>query len=286
VLDHLEAVGRPARNICLVEPKYSGSGPDEQEALARYYHDRYGLKVMHADPAELTLQGDEVYYDNTPVDLIYRDYVVTDLIELERKGVDIRPMRALFRQNRMVSSVAAELDQKSCWEMLTDPQITTKHFSADERQIFRRHILWTRLLADRRTLLPDGRTGELLEFVRREQESLVLKPNRAYGGTGVLIGPAASAQEWESAIQRALADSERWVVQKLAHLPVSEFPVLGPDHKVHIEPFYVVMGFAPSKYGLAILGRASQKQVVNVAQRGGMCVVMLGHPPGRLIGPA
>jgi hypothetical protein len=45
VLEHLEALGRPARNICFVEPKYAGSGPDEQEALAQYYHDRYGLKL-------------------------------------------------------------------------------------------------------------------------------------------------------------------------------------------------------------------------------------------------
>ena len=37
VLDHLEAIGRPAQNICFVEPKYAGSGPDEQEALAQYY---------------------------------------------------------------------------------------------------------------------------------------------------------------------------------------------------------------------------------------------------------
>jgi hypothetical protein len=45
------------------------------------------------------------------------------------------------------------------------------------------------------------------------------------------------------------------------------------------------MGFAATKYGVAFLGRASQKQVVNVAQRGGMCSVLIGRPPPRLIGP-
>ena len=75
------------------------------------------------------------------------------------------------------------------------------------------------------------------------------------------------------------------MVQQLASIPVSLFPVVGPDGTVHVEPFYTVMGFAPSKYGLAILGRASQKQVVNVAQRGGMCAVMIGRPPARLVGP-
>jgi hypothetical protein len=285
VLDHLEALGRQARNICFVEPKYAGSGPDEQEELARYYHARYGTKVLHADPSELRQRGEHIYYNEDLVDLVYRDYAVADLIALEQQGIDVGPMRTLFRQNRVISSITAELDQKSCWEVLTDPRLTQKYFTADERQVFRRHVLWTRLLSDRQTLLPEGQTGSLLDYVRREHETLVLKPNRAYGGEGVTIGSAVTLSEWESALERALADKERWVVQRLASIPVDVFPVVGPDGAVHLEPFHVVMGFAATRYGVAILGRASQKQVVNVAQRGGMCGVMIGHAPGRLHGP-
>jgi hypothetical protein len=285
VLDHMEAIGRPPTNVCFVEPKYAGSGPDEQEALAQYYHDRHDMKIMHADPAELTAHNGEVYYEGDVVDLAYRDYTVYDLIQLERTGVNVEPMRLLFRQNRMISSITAEFDQKSCWEILTDATFTQKYFNADERQIFRRHILWTRILSDRQVVLPTGQSGSLLDYVRREHESVVLKPNRAFGGEGVVIGHLLTEAEWNSALEHALADEQRWVVQQLASIPVSEFPVLGPDGRVHIEPFYTVMGFAPTKYGMAILGRSSQKQVVNVAQRGGMCVVAIGHPPGRLTGP-
>jgi hypothetical protein len=35
------------------------------------------------------------------------------------------------------------------------------------------------------------------------------------------------------------------------------------------------MGFAPSRYGVAMVARASQRPVVNVAQQGGMCAVMV-----------
>ncbi|HKI38313.1 MAG TPA: hypothetical protein VKA46_41070 [Gemmataceae bacterium] len=284
-IDHLEALARRGRNVCFIEPKYAGSGPDEQEALAQYFHERHGMKVLHADPSELTLRDGEVFYDGQVVDLGYRDYAVYDLLALEREGTDVEPMRALFKQNRMISSISAELDQKSCWEVLTDPHLVQKYFSAEERQVFRRHILWTRILSERRTALPDGTTGDLLPHARAEREALVLKPNRSYGGEGVVIGPSLSQEEWDGALDRALADKERWVVQALANIPVSLFPVVGPDGAAHVEPFYTVMGFAPSKYGLAILGRASQKQVVNVAQRGGMCAVMVGRPPARLVGP-
>src|SRR5207245_9986102 len=127
----------------------------------------------------------EVWYEGDPVDLAYRDYAVCDLIDLEREGKDVEPMRTLFRQNRIISSITAELDQKSCWEVLTDPQFTQKYFNADERQVFRRHVLWTRILSERLTLLPDGSTGNLLAYARKDFENLVLKPNRAFGGEGV-----------------------------------------------------------------------------------------------------
>lgn len=286
ITDHLQALGRTGRNVCFVEPKYVGYGPEDQEEVARYYHDRHGLRVMHADPAELSLEGDEVYFDGAAVDLAYRDYAVYDLLAREQAGTDVRPMRELFRQNRVVSSIAAELDQKSCWEVLTDPRLTRKYFHADERRVFRRHVLWTRLVSDRRTALPTGEEGGLLDFVRRERERLVLKPNRAYGGEGVCLGHLLTEREWEAALERAVNDPQRWVVQELASIPVSEFPVLAPDGAIHFEPFYTVMGFAATAYGLAVMGRASQKQVVNVAQRGGLCIVLTGRPPGRLHGPA
>ena len=138
---------------------------------------------LHADPAELALDGDEVTYQGRVVDLVYRDYAVEDLLELEGEGVDIQPMQQAFASNRVVSSIAAELDQKSCWEVLADPELARRHFSGEERQVFRRHLLWTRLLRPGATTLPDGSKGDLAEYVRHARGELVLKPNRAYGGT-------------------------------------------------------------------------------------------------------
>jgi hypothetical protein len=277
LLEHRAAIGA-GPNVCFVEPKYAGNGPDEQALLARYLHERHGLTVMHADPSELTLRAGVVWYQDQRVDLAYRDYGVVDLLELEAEGVDVEPMRVLLRENRVVSSIAADLDQKACWEVLTDPRLCHQHFTPAERQIFQRHILWTRVLGDRRTVLPDGRQGHLLDFARGHHEELVLKPNRAYGGDGIVIGPAVTRDEWEAALAVALADPEdRWVVQQVATIPVREFPVVGLDGAVHVEPFYTVMGFAAGDDGVAILARASQKQVVNVAQHGGLCGVLVSR---------
>ena len=112
LLEHMAAIGA-GPNVCFVEPKYAGNGPDEQALLARYLHERHGLTVMHADPSELTLRAGVVWYQDQRVDLAYRDYGVVDLLELEAEGVDVEPMRVLLRENRVVSSIAADLDQKS-----------------------------------------------------------------------------------------------------------------------------------------------------------------------------
>jgi len=275
LLEHLEATGRPDGHIVLVDPKYAGDGPDEPDALMNYYRERHGLTVSHADLSELRLCGDDVLYGDTRVDLAYRDASVLDLVDWEQDGVDAAPMRALLRQNRVVSSIAAELDQKSCFEVFTDPELAARFLTVEERQVMRRHVLWTRLVAQRHTQSPSGERIDLLEYVRRERESLVLKPNRSYGGAGVMVGPSAAQGAWESAIDRALADSERWVVQQVAPIPVKSFHVLGDANQLHVEPFYIVMGFAPSRYGVALVARASQQAVVNVAQDGGMCAVMV-----------
>jgi hypothetical protein len=273
--EHMEHVGRPGGRICLVEPKYELDGIDEQRRLVEWFQRRHGVELLHADPCELRLVGDEVYYEDRQVDLVYRDYSVQDLIDIEADGVSVDAMRRLFRENRVVSSIAAELDHKACWEVLTDPGLAERYFGEEERRIFQRHVLWTRVLAHRRTLLPSGESGDLLEYARREQETLVLKPSRGYGGDGVLLGHTVGEAEWCGAIDAALADEECWVVQRLAPIPVLEVPTLAEDGSLRPETFYHVMGFASSADGLAVLARASQRQVVNVAQRGGMCAVMV-----------
>jgi hypothetical protein len=276
LMEHLDAIGRPEGTIALVDPKYSIDGPDEMQALIDYYKERYGITVLHADVTELHLRGDEVFYGDARVDLVYRDASVLDLVELASEGVDVNPMRALLRQNRVVSSIAAELDQKSCFEVLTDPVLADRFLTEAEQLVMRRHVLWTRILSDRKSAAPNGKQIDLLEFARTNRESLVLKPNRSYGGEGVLVGPGVEQGAWESAIEQALNDqNDRWVLQETAQIPVKSFHLLDDAGELHVVPFNVVMGIAPSNYGIAMLVRASPGRVVNIAQGGGTCAVMV-----------
>lgn len=283
LLDHARAVGRRGNSICLIEPKYVAHGPKEQSHLVDYYRAERGAQVCHADPRELRVVDGEVYYEDTRIDVAYRDYEVRDLLALERaEGCTLDAVRLLFRENRMVSAIGGDLDHKSCWEIMTSEALARRHFGAAERELYRRHILWTRIVAERTTDTPHG-PADLPEFVRTHREELVLKPNRGYGGTGVALGAGLSQRDWERLLDEALAKQqdpeESWVVQAAATLPVHLFPVPDAAGRVHEEPYYAVMGFAPTDHGLGIICRVSQKQVVNVAQRGGLAPVLIGHKP-------
>jgi carboxypeptidase Taq len=287
LIDHARTIGRDSCRLCFVEPKYVHDGPNEQSVLSDFLSRRHDLTIAHADPRELRVKGDEIFYEDVRIDVAYRDYEMRELVALEKEiGHSLDAMRLLFRQNRVVSSIVGDFDHKSCFEVLTDPALSEQYFGADDRRLFRRHVLWTRVVADRRTRLPDDKEGDLLEYVRRNRELLVLKPNRAYGGTGVMLGEATEQAEWEQVLQEAVSrcgDPERSsVVQTATRLPVHEFPVVGPDGRVFGEPFYAVMGFAATEHGLGTMCRVSQKQVVNVAQRGGLAAVLEAEAPPEL----
>lgn len=56
----------------------------------------------------------------------------------------------------------------------------------------------------------------------------MLKPNRTYGGEGVMLGHLVDQATWESTLDKAVTDSAA-LVQQLASIPVTEFPVVGPE---------------------------------------------------------
>lgn len=287
LIDHARAIGRAGCNLCMVEPKYEMGGPAEQSVLCNFIAERHKLVACHADPRELYIKDGDVFYENSRVDVAYRDYETRDLIALEEElGKPLDGMRMLFKQNRVISSIVGDLDHKSGFEVLTDPNLAEKFFSGEECRLFRRHVLWTRLVAERKTSLPDGAEGDLLEYARKHRENLVLKPNRGYGGEGVQLGADASDSEWEILLNEAATKGEdpdeSWVLQHATQLPVTEFPVVSPEGRVFDEPFYVVMGFAATENGLGTMCRVSQKHVVNVAQHGGMAAVLIARQPDDL----
>jgi hypothetical protein len=270
---HARAIGRRRVNCALVQNRRERGGALEFERVVRYFADQ-GVSAIACDPRDLQVRGEEIAAQGFPVDVLYRDVELRDLLAMERTGDDLSAIKAAFARNMVVSSIAGEFDHKSVWEILTDDRFGHL-FTQRQRRYFAKHVPWTRVVAERRSTGPDGTEVDLVPFARRNKDALVLKPNRAYGGEGLVIGPHVDSSEWERAIAAAVASPGRWVAQRYVDPVVKDFPVLGADGGISLEEFYVVCGFTATPDGIAVLGRASKRRVVNVAQQGGLTAVLV-----------
>ena len=173
--------------------------------------------------------------------------------------------------------MAGEFDHKSTFEVLTSPELA-EHFTVRQRRMFKRHVLWTRIVREHRSTGPDDEEIDLVPWLRRNKDKCVLKPNRSFGGTGIVVGPHVDLDTWDAALKQALEDSADTggvVAQRYVDVRTKDFPVLSPEGHITLEEFYVVCGLLATPRGVGILGRASKKRVVNVGQKGGLTAVLV-----------
>src|SRR5258706_15625298 len=103
----------------------------------------------------------------------------------------------------MVNSFRAKLlHKKSLFSLLTDDRLQDR-FSAEERDAIGRYVPWTRLLRAGESTYAGERIN-LIDFTRKNQERLLLKPNDEYGGKGIIIGWEASAGERDRGVEEGV----------------------------------------------------------------------------------
>ncbi len=265
-------IGRTHGVIAFMMEKASGSNFIEFERLSRLYR-REGHPAIVTEPTDFRLKGGELFAKGKKVDILYRDTTLSELCALEEKGDDLSALREAFRQGQVVSSLEGEFDHKSAFEIFTSPEYSSA-FTAKERALFKRHILWTRLLTERKTTGPRGNGVDLIPLVLKKQPELVLKPNRLYGGKGVIFGQEVKRLAWQKKIEAALKEPGGWVIQRLGKLRKKRF-FRPSGTKSEEKNLYVVSGFFASEKGLGIVGRMSERKVVNVARRGGLTPLLV-----------
>lgn len=272
LLSQRQRLGRTRGCVALVMEKASGSNFIEFVSLARLYN-KLGYPTLVAEPTDLVWRRQEVFARNKRIDILYRDTTLSELCSLEGEGHDLTAFREAFRRGQVVSSLEGEWDHKSAFEVFTNPEFS-KFFTARERLVFHQYVLWTRLVREATTPDPCGKVVDLIPFVLKKQSQLVLKPNRLYGGKGVVIGREVRRSVWQAGVETALRETGDWVIQQLGEFRTKRF--FRADEKgVRAKDLYVVSGFFATEKGLGIVGRMSERKVVNVAQRGGLTPILL-----------
>ena len=237
----------------------------EFEYLKAYFESR-GYKTTIADPRDLKYKGGKLYHKNMWVRLVFRRAIFDELLDRLDECEDlIKAYRdhAICMVNPLRSRLAST---KALLSILTNPEYD-HFFTENENKIKRECIPWTRRLVDAEDFY-GGKKIYLIDFLKDEKETLVLKPSSGYGGKDVKIGKETHDDDWNATIDKALKGD--WVVQEYVNIPILTVPVV-INNKLDFE--YKKYNFNILVYGGKYVGgfsRLSDESVINVARGGGL----------------
>jgi hypothetical protein len=227
-----------------------------------------GVPTEICDPRDLVFDGTRLFANGVHVDLVYRRVLINDIVARRdecRALVDAYTQGAVCMANSLRCKMA---HKKAFFAVLTDDRY--KHlFPAEDLATIAPHVPWTRVVRDSGTTR-DGVTLDLPDYLRRNRERFVLKPNDEYGGTGVTLGWETAEGAWDEAIARALRESDRgWIAQERIAIRREIFPICERDGIVERD---MLVDFAPYLFRGRVAGfltRLSATGLANVTSGGG-----------------
>jgi glutathionylspermidine synthase len=253
-------------NIAIVDwdgvPTYT-----EFELFKQYFEER-GLKTIITNPESLEFSGGRLRVGDFPIDIFYKRVLTSEL--LSKPEVAAPTLRA-YEAGAIcvINNFRAKLLHKKMSLALLHDDANAHLFSQDELAAIRNHIPWTRKVAEGYTN-HEGERIDLVPYIARNRERLVIKPNDEYGGKGVAIGWDTSEEEWQRTIEEALRSS--YVVQEAVTLDREPYPYFEEGSLAFRE---VTADLDPFVFGTetqGILTRLSAASLLNVTAGTGSVV--------------
>ena len=264
-----EYLGRePERKPRIAIVDLKGLPTQKEFELFREYFEREGYPARVCSPDELEFTGGRLRAGDFEIDIVYKRLLVNEYLPI------LGEQPALLDAYRagaicMVNSFRSKLiHKKNLFAVLTDER-HARLFTGGEREAIGRHVPWTRRVRDGRTTHGGGQV-DLLDFIARGRDRLVLKPNDDYGGHGIYIGWSAGEGEWGEALRHAVANGD-YIVQERVKTARETFPALTDDGRVEFAEQLVDLDplLFYGKVGSAFT-RLSYSELANVSSGGGM----------------
>jgi len=191
--------------------------------LLKAYLERNGYPCEVIDPRGLECRDGWIYANGRKIDLLYRRLLTNEYYQIRDECPAFLEGYKAQKTCYLNTFRAKLVHKKAIFAFLTDEKYTHV-LTPEQRSAIQRHIPWTRMLRDQKTMFR-GLTIDLLEFVRANRKYFVIKPNDEYGGAGVTLGFAATQAEWENAISLSLGSP--FVVQEVVDINREPFLMKG-----------------------------------------------------------
>lgn len=244
--------------------------PTQKEfELFRDYFESAGYDAVICSPDELEFDNGRLYRGSVAIDIVYKRLLVNEYLPIMAKYpalLDAYRAGAIC----MVNSFRGKLvHKKAIFAVLSDEKYAYL-FNESELAAIGAHIPWTRKFRPEKTL-HQSKQIDLVEWARTNAATLVLKPNDDYGGNGIFIGWNSTAEQWDAAIETALADGD-YLIQERVKTAKELFPMIFDtqgrwgmvEQLVDLDPllFNGIVGSA--------FTRLSSSELANVSSGGGM----------------
>ncbi|MFC5180686.1 hypothetical protein [Actinomadura harenae] len=167
-----------------------------------------GLDAHPCHVGHLDVRDDGVWLGDRKVDIIYRMFLIEDLLEsAEAPGLMNPVLDAAHRgQVKIFTPMDAEVfGSKGALAMLSDER-NRGLFSPAELASLDRILPWTRMVRPGKVTLENGERVDLLDYALANQEHLALKPTQLHGGHGVVLGwlPEVTPEDWHAQLTAAV----------------------------------------------------------------------------------
>jgi hypothetical protein len=267
---HEEYLGgrKPARapRIAIVDLK---DRPTQKEfELFKDFFEAEGHPAIICSPEELEFKENRLRAGDFEIDIVYKRLLVNEYLPVMKESpalLDAYRAGAIC----MVNSFRSKLvHKKALFAILTDER-HARLFTEMEREAIRAHVPWTRRVRAEKSE-HYGEPIDLLEFISKTRDRLVLKPNDDYGGHGIHIGWNTDEISWDEALRSALANGD-YLIQERVPTAREVFPALLDDGSVEFAEQLVDLDplLFYGKVGSAFT-RLSSTELANVSSGGGM----------------
>lgn len=178
-----------------------------------------GIDAVPCPVDALTYRDDRLWLRDRPIDVVYRLFMIEDLL---KPGAVEMLEPVLQASERGHVSIFTPLDaelygSKGSLALLSDEAYRDR-YPADELAVLDRILPWTRMVRGGPVTVA-GRQTDLREYAISNRQELVLKPTALHGGDGVLLGWQTDATTWAARLDEAMDNP--WVLQQRIH-PVPE----------------------------------------------------------------
>lgn len=185
----------------------------------------YGLECYPCHVGQLRYADGRVWLGERAIDVVYRLFMMEDLLDPTGPGL-IEPVLRAAERGEVALFTPMDSDlygSKGALALLSDEQY--RHlYGAEELASLDRILPWTRMVRPGPVTVA-GRQVELLDYALAEQRELILKPTLMHGGIGVVSGWLTSADEWRQQLEAAMDGP--YILQRRVYPTAEWFPADG-----------------------------------------------------------